>query len=63
LTKAQLDTLLTYANGTIPLWVRLEDDVVIIYDAQSYVITDDISVTTNSNNFFYDLSFEILQIF
>jgi hypothetical protein len=63
INKTQLDTILSYCNGTLPLWVRLEDDFIQVYDAQSYIISDDYSITTNTSSFLYDLSVIIKQLF
>jgi len=63
ITKAQLDTILAYCNGTRPLWVRLEDDATILYDAMSYVIADDFDTITNTGTFYYDLSIQIKQLY
>lgn len=63
LTKAQLDVLLGYCNGTLPLWVRLEDNSNIIYDAASYIIVDNLETTVNTSTYLYDLKLEIKQLF
>jgi hypothetical protein len=63
LNKTQRDSLISYCNGTLPLWVRLEDDTATVYDAFTYVLLDSESVTTNTNNFLYDLTISFEQLY
>jgi hypothetical protein len=63
LSKSQRDTIIAYCNGTLPLWVRLEDDFAIVYNAFSYVLLDSETVTTNTNSFLYDLTINFEQLY